>query len=103
MRCGASPGWYWRNCQKESPWPTRRRPCTPCATVAATRSAATSSGGSAAASCSPWCWIDPVAAAARAMPLTRLGFSHQGRGEALDDLRDGDAFGAGGEVERHAV
>ena len=36
-----SPGRYCRNCQKASPWPTRRRPCTPWITVAATRCAAT--------------------------------------------------------------
>ena len=52
IRAVASPGWYGRNCQKVSPTPTRRRPCTPCATVAATRSAATSSGGRRSASAS---------------------------------------------------
>src|SRR3546814_17022881 len=55
IECGWSPMSYWRYCQKVSPCPTRRRPCTPCATVAATRSAATSSGGSVAASCSARC------------------------------------------------
>ena len=41
------------------PTPTRRRPCTPRATVAATRSAATSSGGRRSASASA-CWCRPA-------------------------------------------
>src|ERR1700734_574267 len=47
-----SPATNGRNCQKLSPCPTRRRPCTPCATVEATRSAATRSGGRRAPSAS---------------------------------------------------
>src|SRR5580693_2876028 len=51
-RANGSPETNLRNCQKLSPCPTRRRPCTPCATVEATRFAAISNGGRRAPSAS---------------------------------------------------
>ena len=52
MRLALSPSRNGRYCQNASPWPTRRRPCTPWITVAATRSAATISAGRVPASSS---------------------------------------------------
>ena len=46
---------YRRNCQKVSPMPALRRPCTPRLTAAARRSASTINGGRVSASCSAWC------------------------------------------------
>src|ERR1700758_4909278 len=100
MRAAALPGWYWRNCQKVSPWPTRRRPCTPCATVEATRSAATSSGGRAAAARSARGGPPPAATTANQGYARR---SPQRRRHLVDHLRDADPFGAPGEADRHAV
>ena len=82
-------------CQNVSPTPTRRRPCTPWATVAGhpvRRHHAGAAGG-------------------RRVPLHDL----RGQGsngspdrvarcdQALDDFREDHPFGSGGEAERHAV
>src|SRR6266436_10441294 len=112
MRCAASPGSYWRNCQKLSPCPTRRLPCTPCATVLATRSAATSKGGSAAASSSARCWTltgSAISAATRYRGVhvrrdpPSSALSLQRHRQLVDDLGQRDAVGAGRKVQRHAM
>ena len=88
MRLIVSPGRNGRNCQKLSPWPTRRRPCTPCATVAATRSAATSSGGRCAPSAS-------ARRAAEAHPMRSTSRSIM--------PPSGQPSARRGELQRHAV
>ncbi len=50
MTVAGSLPWNWRNCQKVSPVPARRRPWMPCTTVLATRSASSSKSGSRSAS-----------------------------------------------------
>ena len=83
------------------PGPTRRRPWTPCATVAAMRSAATSKGGKRAAVSSARCLIGrwtlsfPIAEAQRV-----LG---QRSAQPFNYLVNGYAIGPGREAERHAV
>ena len=93
----ASPAWYCRNCQKVSPMPVRRRPCTPGTTVAATRSASTRREGSfwlsaSAARRSLFCRRPSVAAVSVDMPA-----------ETVDDVVHADPFGPGGEGHGHAV
>src|SRR5271165_639072 len=106
MRAAASPCSYWRNCQKVSPWPTRRRPWTPCATVTATRSAATRSGGSTEAACSARSRT-PAGDAWRRLntdaPVSIRSQSPERRRNLLDDASHGDALGTAGEADRHAV
>ncbi|GJE41690.1 hypothetical protein AEGHOMDF_0856 [Methylobacterium soli] len=50
MRAAASPVTKGRNCQKLSPGPARRRPCSPCARVVETRRASRTRRGIRSAS-----------------------------------------------------
>src|SRR6185312_12867568 len=95
-----SPARYGRYCQKASPWPTRRLPCTPWITVAATRSAATISAGRVPANSRERCRVDGWAIGSGADPEARLrdAGAHLG-----DHGLHRDALGAGREVHGHAM
>src|SRR5262249_27903156 len=95
-----SPSRYGRYCQKASPWPTRRRPCTPWITVAATRSAATISAGSVPASSRERCRVDGWAIGSGGDPEARRS---DARAHLGDDGLHRDALGAGREVHGHAM
>src|SRR5688572_13901316 len=98
MRPAASPVTKGRNCQKASPVPARRRPWTPCITVAATRSATTTSGGSVAPSASA-----RVAAVREAALLTTGPPSPDLPLQRFDHLAEPHPVRPGGEIQRHAV
>src|SRR5579863_5323363 len=70
-----------------------RSPCTPCATVAATRSAATSNGGRRA----------PSASARLASAAARVELLGKTLHQPVDHVGQHHAIGAGGKVQRHAM
>src|SRR5262249_20558058 len=102
-----------RYCQKFSPGPARRRPCSPWMMVAATRRASRISRGMAAASVrpSPTAWPIAWASSGTAGVLAAItGFPKSLSGrladlglEPADHARDGLAVGTRREGERHAV
>src|SRR5713226_2756089 len=103
-RCAGSPETKRRYCQKFSPGPARRRPCSPWITVAATRRASRIRRGMAAVSERALAVARRVVSPSGELTDTSLGIRLSDAGPQTADHRlDGLAIGTGREAERHAV